>query len=116
MFRKFRAEIQGIPADTPDSDLGWDQDELKAGSPSGSSTNISPQECVSKGENPVNPFTGYVRTDGKPRKSIYGVRTHRRSEGEERKQGRAGAVPGYSHIQYGKAAVTYADAVKGGRE
>ena len=23
-FRKFRAEIQGIPDDTPDTDLGWE--------------------------------------------------------------------------------------------
>jgi hypothetical protein len=43
MLRRFRAEIQRIPANTPDSDLGWDRDEVMARSPSDGSTNSSPQ-------------------------------------------------------------------------
>jgi hypothetical protein len=63
MFMKFRAEIQGIPVDTPDSDLGWDRDELKVENTPASSTNIIPQECVGKSPNTVKPFMGYIRMD-----------------------------------------------------
>jgi hypothetical protein len=43
LFRKFRAEIQGIPHDTNEAELGWDQEESceKA-----ISADPSPQECV----------------------------------------------------------------------
>jgi hypothetical protein len=45
MFRRFRAEIQGIPIDMCDADLGWDRpraiNEQKQGKGS-----PSPQECV----------------------------------------------------------------------
>ena len=41
-FRKFRVEIQGIPEDTPDTDLGWYRPE---------NTFIpSPQECVERSD------------------------------------------------------------------
>jgi hypothetical protein len=43
MFRKFREEIQVIPNDTPDSDLGQDQDELMPKEKTTNSTNISLQ-------------------------------------------------------------------------
>jgi hypothetical protein len=42
MFQNFRAEIQGIPLDPPDSDLGWDRDEERTENTMGSSTGGSP--------------------------------------------------------------------------
>jgi hypothetical protein len=63
MFRKFRVDIKWIPVDAPYSDLGWDRDNLKAENTPASSTNISPQECVGKAQNPVKPFTGCRRKD-----------------------------------------------------
>jgi hypothetical protein len=40
LFRKFRAEIQGIPVNTNEAELGWDRAKgNKAADP-------SPQECV----------------------------------------------------------------------
>jgi hypothetical protein len=64
MFRRFRAEIQGMPNDTPDSHLGLDRDELATKGKTTSSTNISPKECVGKEGIPAEPFTGYVRIEG----------------------------------------------------
>jgi hypothetical protein len=46
-FRKFRADIQGIPVDLNDTDLGWDQKEL-CEDKTGFSSDPSPQECVGK--------------------------------------------------------------------
>jgi hypothetical protein len=40
LFRKFRAEIQGIPVDTSDADLGWERE------PKSEAPVISPHECV----------------------------------------------------------------------
>jgi hypothetical protein len=51
LFRKFRAEIQGIPVDTNEAGLGWDRAE-KAADP-------SPQECVGpSGQDPRTKDTG----------------------------------------------------------
>jgi hypothetical protein len=73
MFRRFRAEIQGISNDIPDSDLDWDRDELGPKEKTINPTNISPHECVDKEEIPAEPFTGYVRIDGRrARKEIEG--------------------------------------------
>jgi hypothetical protein len=43
MFRKFRSEIQGIPAETPDSNLGWDRGELMAKIPPEMTKTKTPQ-------------------------------------------------------------------------
>jgi hypothetical protein len=96
MYRRFRAEIQGIPANTPDSDLGWDLGELMVKSPYAGSTNTSPQECVVKDENPAKPCRGYAHTDGRK---------------ERREAQRVLARPRLTaaHI---KAGGTYAEAVK----
>jgi hypothetical protein len=45
MFRKFRAEIQGIPVDMCDADLGWDRPNTKNEQGQGGAS-PSPQECV----------------------------------------------------------------------
>jgi hypothetical protein len=47
LFRKFRAEIQGIPVDLNATDLGWDREELWEDK-TGVSSDPSPQECVGK--------------------------------------------------------------------
>jgi hypothetical protein len=83
MFRKFRAEIQGIPNDTPDSDLSWDRDELMTKEEPANSTNISPRKCVHKEKIPAELCTGYVRIDGRG--------------GEKGKRGRAGDIPTHIH-------------------
>jgi hypothetical protein len=46
LFRKFRAEIQGIPVDTNEIELGWDRAEGSEGSKGSKGANPSPQECV----------------------------------------------------------------------
>jgi hypothetical protein len=103
MFRKFRAEIQGISVDIPDSDVGRDRGELMAKSPSDGSTNTSPQECVGKDENPAKPFRGYARTDG-------------RKERREAHGGLARPRLTAAHIKAG-GTYWYAEAVKrGGRQ
>jgi hypothetical protein len=95
MFRKFRADIQCIPADSPDSDLRRDRDELKAENTPASSTNSSPQECVGKAQNPVKDFTGYRRTN---------IRRGRR-EGEGR------LAPSLLAVMHSRKRVSYADAM-----
>jgi hypothetical protein len=63
LFRKFRANIQGIPVDLNDTDLGWDREEL-CEDKTGVSSDPSPQECVGKEisvthrENPKGIFGG----------------------------------------------------------
>jgi hypothetical protein len=100
MFRRFRAEIQGISNDIPDSDVGWDRDELAPKEKTTNPTNISPQECVGKEEIPAEPFTGYVRIDGRrARKEIEG--------------GLAVSAPTATRKV---TSVSYADAVKARRE
>jgi hypothetical protein len=47
LFRKFRADIQGIPVDLNDTDVGWDREEL-CEDRTGVSSDPSPQECVGK--------------------------------------------------------------------
>jgi hypothetical protein len=48
MFRTFRAEIQGIPADRDDLDMGWDRVENREGAveKKHTGTNPSPQDFV----------------------------------------------------------------------
>jgi hypothetical protein len=91
-------EIQGIPVDTPDSDLGWDRDELKAENTPVSSTNSSPQECVGKAQNPVKLFTGYRRA-GSHRGCI---------------EGDGSLAPSLVTATHSRARVSYTDALVGG--
>jgi hypothetical protein len=42
--RRFHAEIQGIPADVSETEMGWDQITNSEETPAG--TEPSPQECV----------------------------------------------------------------------
>jgi hypothetical protein len=45
MFRKIRAEIQGIPVSMCDADLGWDRPSVKSEQKQDGAS-PSPQECV----------------------------------------------------------------------
>jgi hypothetical protein len=58
LLRKFRAEIQGIPVNTNEAELGWDRAEGNKGA------DPSPQECVGpSGQDPRTKDTGLRSSD-----------------------------------------------------
>jgi hypothetical protein len=64
LFHKFRAEVQGIPTDLSNVELGWDREEKNEGIERGS-TDPSPQECVGKDTTSVPEAAGPSRRYGK---------------------------------------------------
>jgi hypothetical protein len=64
LFNKFRAEVQGIPTDLSNVELGWDREEKNEGIERGS-TDPSPQECVGKDTTSVPAAAGLIRRYGK---------------------------------------------------
>jgi hypothetical protein len=65
LFHKFRAEVQGIPTDLTNVELGWDREENNEGIKR-DSTDPSPQECVGKATASVRTHTGLSEIYGKP--------------------------------------------------
>jgi hypothetical protein len=65
LFHKFRAEVQGIPTDLSNVELGWDREGGNEGIDRGY-TDPSPQECVGKAPTSVSTQTGLSERYGKP--------------------------------------------------
>jgi hypothetical protein len=65
LFHKFRAEVQGIPTDLTNVELGWDREGKNVGIERGSTGPI-PQECVGKATTSVRTQTGPSERYGEP--------------------------------------------------
>jgi hypothetical protein len=65
LFHKFRAEVQGIPTELSNVELGWDREEKNEGIER-DSTDPSPQECVGKATTSVSTESGLGERYGKP--------------------------------------------------
>jgi hypothetical protein len=65
LLHKLRAEVQGIPTDLSNVELGWDREGGNEGIGRGY-TDPSPQECVGKAPTSVSTQTGLSERYGKP--------------------------------------------------